>query len=416
MGGVGFFAFRQLWGRKLLNGIAVLGVVFGVLTLITVRGMMNGFKVKFLENVLKISPHVVIRDEALGEPPDMLTEWAGGPIVARVSHRTPPSRQLAIRRPTEIVRALEQTPGIRAASASVGGPAFAVFGVKKVPIDVRGIEPGAQEQVTPISGYVGTGRYDALGASGEGILLGAGVADRLGAGVGDVVTLNSPEGTPIGLKVVGIFDAGIPPIDNTRVYTTVRVAQVALGRGNGVNRIEIRLDDTDRAPAVAAEIQRSYGYSATSWQEANANSLTILRQQDTIIAFVITAILAVGGFGILAVQLMIVIQKRRDIAILRSIGFTRRDVMAAFLLQGGAIALVGGIIGDVSGHLLLRALGTLKTPAEGLIKTDHFLVHDDPRMYPYGILFALVVGLVASAGPASRAARVEPVDVLRGQT
>jgi len=178
----------------------------------------------------------------------------------------------------------------------------------------------------------------------------------------------------------------------------------------------VRLAETSLAPSLAEEMEATFGYEAQSWQEEHANALTILRQQDTVIAFVVGAILSVGGFGIFAVQIMIVMQKRRDIAILRSIGFRRRDILLAFLGQGAVIALTGALLGDVAGHYLLRWLGTLKIPAEGLIRTDTFLVHDDPRMYGWGVLFALVVGLCASAVPARAAARVEPVDVLRGQS
>jgi lipoprotein-releasing system permease protein len=130
---------------------------------------------------------------------------------------------------------------------------------------------------------------------------------------------------------------------------------------------------------------------------------------------VVGAILSVGGFGILAIQIMIVLQKTRDIAILRSVGFRRGDVLSAFLVQGAIIALVGAAVGDVVGHYVIVALSHLKTHQEGLVKSETFLVFDDPRFYWYGAGFALVVGLVASIIPALRASRVEPVDVLRGQ-
>jgi lipoprotein-releasing system permease protein len=377
---------------------------------------MNGFKVKFHSNILKISPHVTMRDEELARPASLLSDWAGGePVVANVAHQTPSERQLAIKRPTEIVEAIQRMSGVRAASACVSGTALVTHGGKQLPVDVRGIDPQLQDRVTSISEYVLRGSYRDLSTSGNGVLLGMGVARRIGADVGDVVMMSAPAGANVPAKVVGVFDAGIPGIDNNRVYMMLTTSQVVLGRKDSVNRIEVKLDDTTRAPAVATELERTFGYDAESWQEQNANSLTILRQQDTIIGFVIAAILAVGGFGILAVQIMIVMQKTRDIAILRSVGFRRRDIMLAFLAQGALVSLVGGLLGDIIGHYLLRGLGTMRTPVEGLIRTEYFLVHDDPRMYAYGIAFALGVGLCASAIPAARASRVEPVDVLRGQ-
>jgi lipoprotein-releasing system permease protein len=110
-----------------------------------------------------------------------------------------------------------------------------------------------------------------------------------------------------------------------------------------------------------------------------------------------------------------VLQKTRDIAILRSVGFRRGDILWGFLLQGAVIAIVGAAIGDLLGHWVVTFLGQLKTPQEGLVKSEYFLVYDDPAFYVYGVLFALGVGLTASLIPALRGSRVEPVDVLRGQ-
>src|SRR6185503_18108437 len=180
-----------------------------------------------------------------------------------------------------------------------------------------------------------------------------------------------------------------------------------------VGRIDVKLADTDRAPVVADRVERMFGYDAESWQETNANFLAIFVQQNTIISFVVGAILCVGGFGILAIQIMIVLQKTRDIAILRSVGFRRRDILTAFLLQGAIIALIGAAVGDVAGHYVLVALSHLKNRQEGLVKSETFLIFDDPRFYWYGAGFALTVGLLASVIPALRGSRVEPVDVLR---
>jgi lipoprotein-releasing system permease protein len=410
-----FIALRELWDRKVLNGIAVLGVALGVLTLISINGIMNGFQTKFLDNILKISPHVTIFDKQLRPAPSMLARYEDDFVVAHVASETPSDRQLRINRPGEIVRALERMDGVLGAAGSLTGSAVLAFGPKQYPIDLRGIDPPEQQHVTPIAEYVVAGSYRALDAAPDGVVLGAGLAKRLAAEVGQLVSIGSPLGQNLNLKVVGIFDAGIPPVDNNRVYVTLKNAQAILGKPDTVGRIELRLRDTDAAPALAAELERILGYDAESWQETNANFLSLFKQQNTIIGFVVGAILMVGGFGILAIQIMIVLQKTRDIAILRSVGFRRRDILTAFLLQGAIIALVGAAIGDAGGHWVLVALSHLKTHQETLVKSEYFIVHDDPRFYVWGLLFALAVGLVASLIPAWRGSRVEPVDVLRGQ-
>jgi lipoprotein-releasing system permease protein len=410
-----FIALRQLWDRKLLNGIAVLGVTLGVLTLIGINGIMQGFQVKFLSNIIKISPHVTIFDKQLRPAPPMLARYEDDFVVARVAHETPSDRQLRINRPAEIVRAIERMDGVVGAAGGLVGSAVLAIGSKEYPVDLRGIDPPRQDRVTPISAYVVKGNYRALAASPDGILLGVGVANKMGAHLGDILVVSSALGPKLNLKVVGIFDASIPPVDNMRVYVTLHNAQTLLAKPDIVGRIDVKLADENVAPAFAAAVERMFGYDAESWQETNANFLGLFAMQNSIIGFVVGAILAVGGFGILAIQIMIVLQKTRDIAILRSVGFRRNDILAAFLLQGAIIAVIGAAVGDVVGHYVLVALSHLKTHQEGLVKSETFLVYDDPRFYWYGAGFALLVGIIASIIPALRGSRVEPVDVLRGQ-
>lgn len=409
-----FIAMRLLWERKLLNGIAIVGVMLGVITLIAVNGIMQGFQQKFLRNILQVSPHVTMFDKELRPAPSLLARYEDDFVVAHVLHESPSDRQLRIKRPAEVVRAIEQMEGVAAASASLTGSAILTFGGKEYPVDMRGIDPARQERVTPISQYIQQGSYRAFTSGVDGVLLGSGVATRIGAHVDDVIVVSGPRAR-LNLKVVGIYEAGIPPLDNVRIYVPLLAAQTLLGKPDIVGRVEVKLRDTDDAVDLAARLERTFGYDAESWQEANANFLALFAQQNTIISFVVGAILAVGGFGILAIQIMIVLQKTRDIAILRSYGFRRQDVLAVFLIQGGVLALIGALCGDGIGHLIVTFLGTLKTKQEGLVKSDTFLVFDDPRFYWYGLGFALVTGLVASFIPALRGSRVEPVDVLRGQ-
>ena len=410
-----FIALRQLWDRKLLNGIAVGGVVLGVVVLLTIKGILQGFQAKFYSSILKISPHVTLFDKEMRPVPSILSRFTDDFVSARVSHESPSDRQLRIKRPNEIIRAIEQMDGVVAATGLLVGSAVLALGSKEYSVEARGIDPPRQKQVTAISQYMVRGSYQALSSASDGILLGSGVASRLGAKLDDVLMVGTPRGERLSLKVVGIFEAEVPPVDNSRVYMTLRNAQALLGRPDTVGRIEVRLRDPDRAIEVAARVEQMFGYDAESWQETNANFLGIFQMQNTITNFVVAAILAVGGFAILAIQVMIVLQKTRDIAILRSVGFRRQDILNVFLLQGVLIALAGGLVGCFVGHYLIVALSHLKTHQEGLVKSEYFLVFDDPQVYVYGVLFALVVGVVASLIPAVRGSKVEPVDVLRGQ-
>jgi lipoprotein-releasing system permease protein len=409
-----FIALRQLWARKWLNGIAVLGVSLGVTVLIAINGVLQGFQHKFLENIQRISPHITILDQSIDEDGSALARMLGQPVVATIAHDASADQAERIRRPRDIHRALGTYPSVVASASLLVGAASVFRGAQQLAVEVRGIEPRAQEAVTPIAEFVVEGSYAAL-AEGGGLLLGAAVARRLGTRLGEHLTVSAARGTSLRLRVVGIFDCDIPMINKSRVYMSLRDAQAVLGRPDAVGRIEVRLTDGRAAKTLTVQLERAFGYESESWQEQNANFLALFAQQNTIIGFVVAAILVVGGFGILATQIMIVLEKTRDIAILRSVGFLGGDILLGFLLQGAIVSALGALLGGLCGHGLLRALGQMRSLAEGLVKSEKFLVYEDPVFYVYGAVFALCIGLCASLVPAYRGAKIEPVDVLRGQ-
>jgi lipoprotein-releasing system permease protein len=410
-----FVALRQLWNRKLLNGIAVGGVTIGVAVFVAMPALMLGYQVMFFEVMLKTSSHVVLTDTELRPRPALLEAYAGAPVAERIAHEVPSDRQRRIKRPDEIVRAMRARGDVEGAAASLAGMVLIEFGGRTKSVDLRGIDVAAQDRVTPLRQFVAAGKLDALATVADAIAVGSGVAKDLGLHLGDVVHAAAPGGRPMSLEVVAILDVGVPPIDKTRGYTLLRTAQALLGRPDTIGRIEVRLADPDAAVAAAATYERIFGYDAESWQETNANFLTLFATQNAVIGFVIGAILLVGGFGILSILIMIVLQKQRDIAILRSIGLRAGDILRVFLLQGLVVAAAGGVLGDVLGKLAIWYIPRIKMSIEGVVKADSLPVHEDPRFYVWGLAFALVLGTVAALLPAWRASRVEPVDVLRGQ-
>jgi lipoprotein-releasing system permease protein len=411
-----FIAWRQLWHRKLLNGIAVLGVMLGVLTLVGITGIMRGFQGKFLDTILAISPHVVMFDTELGETRPIVERLHPGPRgVTRVLRQTSTDRQRWIVRPSETLATIRARPDVLDAAPLVVGSAVASAGSKELPVELRGIDPELQDRVTPLRADVVAGSYRGLTGASDVALIGTGLADTLGVHVGDNLACASARGARAILRVVAIFDTGVAVVDKGRVYVPTRVAQAILGRGDTISRIELRLVDPEQAGAAAAELERSFGYDAESWQETNASMLDVFRQQNLITGLIIGAVLLVGGFGILSIQIMIVLDKRRDIALLKSVGYSSRDVLAIFLAEGAVVAVLGAALGAVLGHLVLELLRGIESASGlGYTRKATFVIYERPIVYVLAFVFAVVVGLLASLVPAWRASRVEPVDVLRG--
>lgn len=389
-----FIAWRQLWDRKVLNGIAVCGVMLGVLPLIAISGILRGFQGKFVEVVLGSTPHVVLTVPATKDP------------------ATPPTESLR-----RALAAVRDTAGVTAASGSVSGTAVLMLGEKTAPVELRGVEPGPQDRVTPLRKNLIQGDFETFARSEETILLGAGVARTLGAAVGDELLGITIAGEKSKLKVAGIFETMVNAIDHSLALAPLRAVQALLQRPDALDRVEVRLDDPDLADTFAATAGPRHRLEARSWRQANANIFGLFDQQNVIIGFVLAALLAVGGFAILAIQVLIVMQKRRDIALLRSVGFRRRDVMAIVLLQGGIVALLGAVLGGVEGHFVLEKLR--HTPVESgetFLHAATWIIWESPLQYALAGGFALVVGVAAAALPAWQASRVEPAEVLRGQT
>jgi lipoprotein-releasing system permease protein len=410
-----FVALRQLGARKGLNGIAVLGVTLGVITLLTLTSIMQGFEVKFTDEMIRVSPHVVVSNRQLATAKPMLGAYVGGPVAADVSGDRPSEKVGRVERPYDVIKALEAMPDVEAACANLTAQAIASIGSQTLGVEMRGVRPLDQDRCTPLAIHITQGSWLSLAAARDGIALGIGVAEKLGAKLGDRIAMGIPGGQSESLVVVAIFNVGIPPIDAVRVYTNLNTAQSVLGRPNDVGHIEVRLHEPFESKKVARRIEGITGYKSEAWEETNANFLALFDLQDMIANIVIGAVLTVGGFGILSTQIMIVLQKTKDIAILRSIGFRRSDILGIVIIQGAIVAVLGGALGDVLGYLVVDFVGTLPVKTDGLVKSNHLHMHRDPAYYVYGAAFALFVGLLASVMPALRASRVQPVAVLRGQ-
>jgi lipoprotein-releasing system permease protein len=389
-------------------------MALSVTMLVGMTGLMKGFEHKFLSETLKVSPHVVVTDEELAQPEPVAERALGRASLAMVLHARPADRPARIKRPREVVAAAARLPGVVAGAQQLVGQAILAFADKTFPVELRGIEPELQDAVTPVREYVIAGRYESLSTSPDAILLGSGVAEKLGATLGDKITAAGPLGGRVPLKVVAIFDTGIPPVDKTRAFLPLRTAQTVLRRPDEVNSIGFRLDDTERAPEVAAVVGPISGYKTESWQEQNANWLGIFAFQQMVTRLVIFFLLTVASFGILNILIMIVLEKKRDIAILRSVGLTRAQILRIFLLQGILMGIAGAAVGCVMGAVLVWGVQRIPVHLEGLVKADHIHMWVEPWYYAAASGFAIAAGLVASILPSRKAASTEPVDVLRG--
>jgi lipoprotein-releasing system permease protein len=239
----------------------------------------------------------------------------------------------------------------------------------------------------------------------DGVILGSGLQKVLGAKLDDTIVLTSNTGGRTNARVVGIFETGVTPVDYSRAFMLINGAQTLLDKKNVVNRIVLRTDDYTQAEAYAAQIENICGYKTESWQEASANFLKIFKIQVVITYIITGALLVVAAFGVLNILIMAVLERVNDIAIMKSFGYSRGDVTLIYMFQGLVIGM---------GKLVIEGLRRLPIKAEGLVKAEGLLMSESPRLYIQAFVCALIVVMFAAVYPARRAAKYDPVEVIRG--
>lgn len=405
-------AVSHLVNRRRQSAISVMGVALGVGFFIGISSLMQGFQRDFVARVIDVQPHVVIKDEYRLPPPQPAeTTFPGGAVEL---HGLKPRDEVrGIRNSRAVLDALAEMPGV-ATAPTLSGQVLLRYGSKDVSANVTGIEPEKERRVTRIEQDIIAGSLDALHTSANGIIIGEGVAAKAGAALGDSVSVVSPEGVVLKMKVVGIFSSGVTSVDNFDVYTLLKKAQVLQNRPNVINRIRLRLDDIEKASQLAQRIEDRFGYRTESWEEQSRNVLGIFVIQNGIMYSTVSAILIVACFGIFNVISTVVYEKTRDIGILKSMGFREADILRIFVLEGLIVGFVGTLCGWLVGLGIVTLLGSIQFEMVGFLKTQGFVLHKTPAHYLISGGFAIASATFAAWLPARRAARLNPVDIVRG--
>jgi lipoprotein-releasing system permease protein len=247
-------------------------------------------------------------------------------------------------------------------------------------------------------------------------VIGKGLADKFTLGVGSTLGVAAPNSTSRPMKVVGIFRTGNANYDETQTFVLLKRAQVMLDRPNRVNRFIIQLDDAYAARDVARHIEATIGYKSVSWAEASEDIVSVLIIRNIIMYSVVSAILVVASFGIYNTLSTIVMEKTRDIAIMKSMGFHARDVRSIFLIEGLIVGTVGSVFGLAFGVGLMKVLSEISLKPPGGTEIVNLPVWWGAEQYALAAAFALASCITAAYLPARRAGRVHPVDILRGMT
>ena len=394
-------ALRYLREGRMQTVLILSGVVGGVAVIVFLTHLIMQLQASIIERTLGSQAHIVIR------PPEevALRSLPRGSTAAIVQPRA--QRLRSVDQWEAVVGLAAATPGVVAVSPVVSGAGFALRGTASKAIALNGVDADRYRRVVRIDDHLVAGRFEVSGAN---TVIGVELARDLGVTIGDRIRVLTAEGRDDLLTIVGLFDIGNRDLNRRWVFVSIKLAQSLLDLPGGVSNIDLSIDDIFGADRVAGRLAAQTGLQVDSWMKTNAQLLSALRNQsvsNSLIRGFVTAIVAVGIASVLVVS---VVQKQREIGILRAMGASPRRIMVIFLLQGAIYGMVGSALGAALAAGLLFFFSSVYRNADG---SPLFVADLDPTIVFWACVIAIVVGLAAAALPARRAAHMDPVQAIR---
>lgn len=403
-----FLALRFLREGRTQTILIIAGASVGVLLVVFLSALIDGLQRDLLAKTLGTQPHVVLRvPDEVARPlrgtvdSDGLRREADGALVAARVER-PTQRLRTITDWTRVVDEVAHTPGVGAISPVATGPALASRGGVSNAVALFGVLPDRFSRVYDVAARMVRGRFD---PTGDQIVIGRELADDLGVTVGDKVRLSGATRRDDVFTVAGVFDLGVRDVNKRWVLASLRAAQTLLDMPGGVTLVELRVADPFLAPDIAARLGERTGLDAQSWTTQNAQLLSALQSQSGSSQVIQIFVLLGVAVAIASVLVISVVQKERQIGILRAMGAPRSLVLRTFLIQGGLVGLCGFVFG--------ASLGAGLTVLFASASSVQFPIALTAPLFLRAAAVALGTGLVAAVLPARRASRLLPAVAIR---
>lgn len=415
-------ALKQLLARKRQAILIISGVVVGVTVLLVTVSLFGGLLESFTAKILDVAPHVRMTAERTeGSAADVLVDAAdGGPVAVELRKNSERVERTLVRNVMTVLRSVERSVGdeLIAASPYLATQALAVYGTNETTLPINGVLPEEEARITDLPRYMLSGSVARLQAARNGMLIGAKAAADIGVDQGDRLQLVSLTGEVFIVQIVGVYRMGVEASDRS-AYVNLRLAQ-ALERAlpGEASGIGFQIRDVTRAPAVAAAIERVTGRKAETWDETNAGVISIFRFLRTLFLVVVGFVIVICGFGVANILITSVLEKQRDIAVMKSFGFSAGAITWMYLFQGLVIALVGGVIGSVTGAVAIKLMAMLPSGGTGgVAPIDNKTLQMSWNLWYFALAIGgtVLVSIIAAVAPARSAARLVPVEILRGE-
>ena len=400
---------RSLWTEWILamgflregraqSVMIMIGVAVGVAVIVFVTALIQGLQANIIERTLGTQAH--IRLLSSDEVNVLLPAPAGIQLLVQEDKRA--QRLRSINNWQQISATLDQLPNLTAVSPVVSGPAFVRRGEALESVALVGIDLARYQQIIPLQRYLVSGQ---LRVGADDVVIGKLLADDLGVRVGSKLRLDTGQQNSAVVNIAGIFELGVRELDSRFVYLDLRQAQSLLGLPGGVTVIELTVANIFEADVIAAQVERLTSLNAESWIETNAQLMNALTAQSLSTNMIIVFVAISVAFGIASVLSVSVVQRTREIGILRATGATREQILKVFLIQGAVFGLCGSFIGIAVSYALVWVFNTL---GPGL-----FYIPLSKTLVASSLLLATLTGVLAAAVPSRRASRLDPVVAIR---
>jgi lipoprotein-releasing system permease protein len=396
-------ALRFLREGRVQSSLVLAGVTAGVAVTVFLTQLIAQLQNTIVERVMGSQAHVVmapLQEQLLRLPPADAVDAVAAQLQPRLQ------RQRAVDQWERMADLAAATPGVLAVSPVASGPALATRGAAFQSVTLLGVRPQDYRRVVRMDAYMTAGRFE---IAGQQALIGRELADDLGLQVGDKLRVSTGVRSEV-LTVAGLFDTGSREVNRRRVFITLRLAQTLLDLPGSVSVIDLSVADLFGADAVADRLRVQTGLRVDSWMQTNAGLLNALSNQTISNNLIRGFVVAIVALGISSVLVVSVVQKQREIGILRAMGASRRDIMGVFLLQGALMGLIGSALGAGLAYGLLVLFSHIFKSPDG---SAMYSAQLDLALVLAASVLACAIGLLSAFMPARRAARMDPVQAIR---
>lgn len=412
-----FLSWRQLISRKKQTLLILLGISFGTLLYVSITGLQLGMREYIFEQLLSNTAHILISGSEKDILPESITEVLYGDNK-NVFWRVAPAGkrdETKIKNVQGWYQFLDKETEVLDYSPRLSTNVLLGSGQFSAPVNLIGTLPEKHARVSHIEKYIKQGSFLNLKSGGNSLVIGSGVAKKLGVHLNQIVNVSSRAGLSRPYKIVGILHFGNEQIDQSIAYAHLKNVQTVTQRPGRVSEIAVALWDVEKSNITASFWKNISTDKVQDWKEANKAFMEVIGVQDFSRYFITWSVLLVAAFGIYNVLTIMINQKKREIAILRAIGYSPARIFQLIFYQGIVLGMVGGLLGLFLGWLMCLWIGSINFGFE-IGGSNNLLISYDWQIYFSAFITANISALIASFIPAWEAKNLTPMDIIRSET